>query len=776
MNLHLPQARSDHALPSKDSGGGALDYPEYPTLPLGREDLQEDLRSKILIYYFLLLKHKYLVTAIVSLFLFAGVIVTLQMQKIYSASTTVKIDQSVPQVFKSQSAQTEQWSENTLDTQYELIRSRALAERVATALQLAQSDFVRDPSQSLFERLFGRGPKAEPPILDAFTMEARQEMAVNQVMGRLSVRPVGRSAIVRITYSDPDPAWAQRVSIAVAEEFVKMTLDMRFSASKYARNFLQEQLDAQKLKLEDSEKQVIEYAQKEGIVDVDSKQPQVITELQTVQSAYSNAVTNRLALEETWRQANADDGNSLPQVMADGLIQSERTKLAELRATYQDKLAALKPAFPEMMALQNQISQMENDIRTQIGRIKGSISDQYQAAFANEKALADKISQLKAEAMDLRSRSVKYTILTRETDTNRTLYDGLLQQFRELGVASDAQSNNVSVVDKAQFRDTPDWPKLYLNLSVAFALGVAAATGTIWLIELLDDTFKSAEDLEEQLGLPVLGVIPFYRDPDGKRSAISELTDDLSSPLAESYRSLRTAIQFSTAEGAPRTLLVTSARAGEGKSTSALSLAINFSQLAMRVLLIDADLRNPSAHKMLNMENRHGLSNCLSGGRVNGEALLGHPGLGLVKQTSFSNLSVITTGPLPPNPAELLAGPKLGLLLTTAAEFFDILVIDAPPIMGLADVPILSAVADGTVIVVESGKTRRGVVCDALKRLHFARARVVGVILAKYQAKHAPSYGYGYGYGYKGGAEKYVYRQNPEPALDSRQHEAQSST
>jgi capsular exopolysaccharide synthesis family protein len=774
VNVQLPQTRSDDALPVKDNGGGALGYPDYPRLLLGREDAQDDLRSRILSYLFLLIKHKYLVAAIVSLFLFAGVIVTLQMQKIYSAVTTIKIDAYVPQVFKSQSAPTEQMSEDTLDTQYELIRSRALAERVATTLQLAQSDFVRDPPRSLFQRLLGRGQKEEPPIPDAQDMEARREAAVGQIMGGLSVQPVGRSAIVRITYLSPSPAWAQRISNSVADEFVKMTLDMRFSASKYARNFLQEQLDAQKLKLEDSEKQVIDYAQKEGIVDVDNKQPQVIAELQTVQNALSNAVTNRLALEETWHQANADDGNSLPQVMADGLIQSERTKLAELRANYQDKLATLKPAFPEMMALQNQISQMEADIRTQVGRIKSSISDQHQAAVANEKALADKVSQLKAEALDLRSRSVKYTILAREADTNRSLYDGLLQQYRELGVTSDAQSNNVSVVDKAQLPFAPVSPKLYFNLLVALVLGVTSATGAIWFIELLDDTFKSAEDLEERLGLPVLGVIPFYRDPEGKKSAIAEVTNDLSSPLAESYRSLRTAIQFSTAEGAPRALLVTSARAGEGKTTNAISLAINFAQLGMRVLLIDADLRNPSVHRALNLENSAGLSNCLSGAQLSADSFLGDPELGLLKQASISNISVLTSGPLPPNPAELLAGSKLGLLLTTAAECFDIAIIDGPPIMGLADVPILSSVVDGTVIVVESGKTRRALVRDALKRLHFARARVLGIVLSKYQAKHgsAYGYGYGYGYGYKGGTEKYIYRQGSKPALGGPQHEA----
>ena len=323
-------------------------------------------------------------------------------------------------------------------------------------------------------------------------MKARQATAAGAVMGGLSVQPVGESSIVRIRYSALDPAWAQRISIAVAEQYEKLTLDMRYAATTHARNFLQERLDELRVKLEESEKQLIEYARKEGIVDVDNKQPQVSTELQTVQAAYSSAVTARIQLEEIWRQAQADDVNSLPQVMSDALIQSERTKLAELRATYQDKLATLKPAFPEMMALKNEISETENDIRTQVARIKGSINAQYQAAVANEKALNDKLSELKAEALDLRSRSVNYTILMREVDTNRSLYDGVLQQYRELGVASDAGMNNVSVLDRAQLPGGPISPSLPTNLILALALGAAAAAGAVWLIEVLDDTFKTS--------------------------------------------------------------------------------------------------------------------------------------------------------------------------------------------------------------------------------------------------------------------------------------------
>ena len=337
-----------------------------------------------------------------------------------------------------------------------------------------------------------------------------------------------------------------------------------------------------------------------------------------------------------------------------------------------------------MIALRSQISEAEKDIRTQINLIKNSIKSQYDAALANEKALGDKLAELKAQALDLRGRSVDYTILLREVDTNRSLYDGLLQQFRQLGVASDADSNNVSILDRAQLPYAPDSPSLPKNLIMALIFGFVAAAGAVSIIEILDDTFKTPEDMEEKLGLSVLGITPLYRDPDGKKTALAEVADDPTSPLSEAYRSLRTALQFSTSEGAPRSLLITSSRPGEGKSTTAACLALNFGQLGLRVLLIDGDMRNPSIHKMLKLDNGEGLSNYLSGATPPGMSSLveGDQGSGIVKQSSLTGVSVMTTGPLPPNPAELLAGPQFSALLGTAAEFFEMVIIDGPPSHG----------------------------------------------------------------------------------------------
>jgi succinoglycan biosynthesis transport protein ExoP len=751
------------------------------TLPLQLEDARGDLRARLLNYLGLAIKHKVLAAAIVGVFLFGGLVVTVRTPKIFSAATTIKIDRTVPRVVKGSSAQSDfdNGDAQFYDTQYELIRSRTLADRVATALSLAQSDFLGAPQPSLFDRLLGR--ESGPGVADAATVRARHERAVAQIMAGLSVQPVGQSSIVRIIYAGASAGWAQRISIGVAEQFERMTLDMRFSASTYARDFLDERLQELKLKLEASEKQLIQYAQKEGIVDVDNKQPRILAEIQDVQSAYANAVTARLLTEETWRQAQADDGASLPQVMGDSLVQSARARLAQLRASYQDRLTILKPAYPEMIALQNQIDATQKDMRAQIGRIKDSINGQHQAALANEKAFGDELARLKANALELRGRSVDYTILSREVDTNRSLYEGILQQFRELGVASDAQSNNVSVLDRALLPGEPDSPSLSNNLMVASVIGLAIAAGMIGLIEILDDTFKNVEDMEARLGLPVLGVIPMYRDPDKQRSAISEIVDDPTSPLAESFRSLRTAIQFSTSDGPPRSLLVTSSRPGEGKSTTAISVAINFGQLGMRVLLIDGDLRNPSLHRLLDMDNSVGLSNYLSGFTTPAppRSLLGDSPSGLIKRAPMPGVAVVTSGPPPPNPAELLAGPKFGVLLATSNEFFDIVIIDGPPIMGLADAPILSSAADGAMLVVEGARTRRGVVRDALKRLHFARARVVGGVLNKYHPKHSTGaygygygYGYGWGYGYGAGAEKYVYGKKPGAALEGAHGEA----
>jgi capsular exopolysaccharide synthesis family protein len=359
--------------------------------------------------------------------------------------------------------------------------------------------------------------------------------------------------------------------------------------------------------------------------------------------------------------------------------------------------------------------------------------------------LRRKVDELKGEVLSLQDRTIQYNILQREVDTNRELYNGLLQRFKEVGVAGGVGINNVSIVDQAEIPQHPFKPKLKLNLLLAVVLGLFGGVGLAFLFEHLDDTVKDAEDLERRLGIPALGVIPLEKPRrqagDAAPLAISAQADPRSA-FAEAYRSTRTALQFATAEGAPKTLLVTSTGPGEGKSTTALSLAINFARLGKATLLIDADLRKPSLHRQLKRDNRRGLSTYLAGAMTPAE---------VVQPTTEPNLFVIPAGPLPPNPAELLASARMISLLSLAGEKFPQIIVDSSPVLGLADAPIIGNLTSGTVLVIESGKTRRRQAQGAVKRLQSARAHLVGGILTKLPAgRHRYGYYHSYYYYYHG--------------------------
>ncbi len=755
MNYMLQPARNagDRLPALADEVGGYPAIPGgYPTWaePPGLESMHARGRLALLWLLDVLLKHKLLIGAICLLALAAGFVKTQLTTPIYEASTTIQIDQQAPKVLTKQQGAAEDFSREPFffQTQYELLKSRSLAERVAKNLDPADVSALLQPqAPSLWARLramLGGQPApatGEPVTADA--IEADQAQVAAMIAGGLTVQPVAMSRIVRIAFTSTSPAVAQKVSVAVADNFVASTLDRRVNAAAYARTFFEERLQQMKLKLEDSEKQVVAYARREGIANVDEKQPEITSRLSSINTALSAATAERIRHEQLWNQAKSGNDLGLPQVMADRAVQTARERRAQLMTDYQDKLNVLKPAFPEMIQLRSQISELDRQIKAQVDLVKESIRVQFEATRAQEQSLGRTLAELRDQSLDLRTRSIQYNILQRELDTNKALYDGLLQQYKELGVASALGTNNVSVVDRAEIPGAPISPRLTKNLVIALLLGLVAAGAVIYVLELLDDTFKGVETIEETFGLTALGVIPLT--PHDTPTLIETIVANPQSGVAEAYRSLRTALQFSTETGVPKVLLVTSAKPGEGKSTTSVSLAANFAQLGLRVLLIDGDLRNPSLGRYLKVENSGGLSNYLASGADVAE---------ITQRCFIENVSLITAGPLPPNPAELLAGPKLAALLSEMSEVYDVVLIDGPPVMGLADAPILSSIAAGTLLVIQSGATRRGLVRAAVKRLRFARARLVGTVLSKFDADRSGytySYAYNYSYDYASG-------------------------
>lgn len=755
-NSTLPEAR-DPRLPAP-AAGRAVGYPRAPGYP-GYPELVDagdvdgfDFRK----YLRILHKHRWIIAGCAGISLLLSLIATFLMTPIYQATATLQIDREAANVVQVEGLQT---SENVGDpqfyqTQYELLQSRALAEKAVAAIGLADDPkFVIKAPQSVLGWIRSSvgsvisSSKAEPEAGEdgEASLDKSQKDAIDALQRGLAVSPIRNSRLVKVTFSHPNPDMALRVANGLAEAFIASNLERKYDASSYARKFLEERLQQLKVKLEESEAQLVAYAQKQGIINLDDRQSLKGNDLASINVKLQDARNDRIRLEQLWLQAQKAGGLGLTQILSDPTIQENRKLRSQLAADYQQKLGLYKPAFPTMVRLKSQIQELDEQVKQAAVAIKASIKAQFEAAKSAEAELAQQLEATKTDVLDQRSRSIQYNILQREVDTNRTLYDGLLQRYKEIGVAGGVGTNNISVVDRAERPRFPSSPRLLVNMMMALfagtALGIAGAFG----LEFMDDTFKSPEDVESGLAMPVVGVIPKPKSG----MSVSDAANDARSGMSEAYRSLRTALQFASADGFPRTLVVTSSRPSEGKSTTCVSLATTLTQIGMKVLLIDADLRNPSLHKYLTLSNEIGLSNYLAGAKLPQE---------VARETRTNHLTFISAGPLPPNPAELLAGSRFTSLLGLATESFDVVIVDSPPIMGLADAPLLAGVVSGTLLVVAANETRREAAKVAVKRLHFARASIIGAVLSKFDAAQV-GYGYGYGYGdydYQGSADRDV--------------------
>jgi capsular exopolysaccharide synthesis family protein len=614
-----------------------------------------------------------------------------------------------------------------LPTQYGLLRSRSLAERVAQELNL------------------GANPAFAPPEADR---AVRNRIAAGRLMGGFDVEPVINSRLVNISFSAEDPALAARIANAYAENFINANLERRYEQSSYARRFLQQQIERLKGELETTERRLVTYAQQQGLIagasagetgsggqggSGSSSTSLAGASLGQLNSALAEAITRRISAEERYRQSL----NATQTSEVEARVAPMRDQLSELQADYQEKLNTFRPDYPDMVRIQSRITSLERAIQAETGRTASSRSNtlraEYQAAINEERRLQGQVNQLKGAVLDERGRAIQYNILQRELDANRGLYDALLQRYREIGISGGVGTNTVSIVDRAEPAGGPYTPNLTLNLMIGAALGFAFGALAALGLDILNDVIKTPEDVRQKLGLASLGMIP---QKAGSAPVLEDL-EDRTSPVSEAYFSLSSALQFTSETGTPKSLLITSSRAAEGKSSTTLALSQNFARLGHRVLLIDADLRKPAF--VTGLDSGEGLSKLLT----NSDPLAAH-----VLDTEYENLSLLPCGPLPPNPAELLASGRLKAVIAEAMQQYDLVIVDGPPVLGLADAPLLASVCRGTLLVVESGKTRTRAAQDAVSRLRGAGANLVGAVLTKYRVR-AHGYGYGYGYSYE---------------------------
>ncbi len=678
-----------------------------------------------------IVKWWWLIAAITFVCLVTSVVLSLLVQPEYRARSILEVNREGVQVVQMGQIETmEMGDREFINTQAGLLRSRALAERVARSLNLAgNSQFF--------------SPQTPRPV--------REEQAAGFVQGSVAVNPVRDSRLIELAVESTDPELAAKIANAYGENFIQNNLERRFEANSYARSFLEQRLAAVRKKLEDSERQLVAYAQRQGIVtlNVDTGSGGGRTEqsidagsLTSINGALQQARTERIAVEQRLRQSGGSRATT--EVLANSTIQGLVAQKSDLQAQYQEKLGLYQPDYPLMAQMRARIQSLDSAIKREVGNVGGALRGEYEAAIGRERQLEAKVNQLKAALLNLRGRSIQYTIFQREVDTNRALYDSLLQRYKEVGVAGGLGSNVVSIVDRAQVPGAPFKPNLPFNMAIGLISGLLLGFGAAFALEWMDDTIKTPDDLTGKLGIPALGVVPRA----GKEASLQEQLADSRSQVTEAYQSIRTALQFSTDHGLPKSLLITSTRASEGKSSTALALAQILSKLGASVLLIDGDLRKPTFKGPAGSDA--GLTSLLAGSGTVKDA---------VQPTEHEGLHLLPAGRIPPNPAELLASGRFSAILEQAGAMFDYVVVDGPPVLGLADAPLLSFHCEGTVMVIESGAIRRGAALNAVKRLRAADARITGGVLTKFSATKS-GYGYGYGYGY--GDDQYTYREGIE--------------
>ncbi|RSV14195.1 exopolysaccharide biosynthesis protein [Sphingomonas sp. ABOLG] len=696
-------------------------------------------------YLRIALRRRYVILGAVAACFILGLIITLLMTPKYTATSTIEISRESSQVtnFQGVERETSVADQEFYQTQYGLLRSRVLAERVATQLRLIddKSFFERfgvNQDDLAFQEVNGRyAPSGR---------SERQRIAGEILLRNVGVDPTRMSRLVEIHFTSPDAGFSQKVANAWAENFIQTNLERKVQATSYGRNLLQRELGQVKDRLDESQRQLVNYAEQQRIINLPSQgngenstaeRSIVADELASLNSALSQATADRIEAEARFREAGRSGQSS--EALRNQAINSLRQRRAELAADYQRLMVQFEPDYPPARAVQSQINQLDRSITREENRVSGSVEADYRQAAERENALRRQVERLKSNYLDLRRRSIQYNIYQQEVDTNRALYDGLLQRFKEIGVAGGVGVNNIAIVDPADVPKAPSSPKLLINLFVSLVAGLVIGAALAFALEQMDEAIADPGEVERRLGLPLLGSVPKVEGVEPREALL-----DRKSELVDAYLAIQTSLGFTTQHGVPRSLAVTSTRPAEGKSTTALAVATMLARSGKRAILVDGDMRSPSVHHLGGVDHDRGLSNFLAGNDD-------------ISQLTFEmrdlGFTAMSAGPIPPNAAELLTGPRLQLLLTRLLETYDHVVIDSPPVMGLADAPLIASQVEGVVYAVESHGIRSSLVKTALQRLLGANAHILGGVLTKFEARKA-HFGYDYDYGYGYGREK----------------------
>jgi len=690
----------------------------------GRNDEQPDDGFNPLRLLLYVVKYRGLIVALSVAGLVFAFLVTMMQTPRYRSTAQLEVLIPSARVFHDMEAVSDAGDMRAVMTAREKMRSRALAQRVVSQLGLADKpEFVAPLPDFAFGNIFRSFGPGRSAIAEDLTAQEREDRALSRLADDLAVQLVPNTSLLSITFEDQDPVLAADIANQIARSFIDQRVDQTSETSEQARQFIEQQVLQVKERLQASEQALVRYSKDAGITVTGDERSLIAANIDRLNAALAAAIQERLDYGRLVAQIDAGQGDSLEHVLASEGLEKLRGRIAELSGEYQQKLALFKPGFPEMVQLKAQIRELQRQLQAGVAAVTGSIRLKHQETVEKEKNLLEKMAELEQQQLAFNDKNIQYTMLKREVDSNRSQYDALVAKLNEAAVSSELRTTSAAIVDPAVPASRPFSPRLPLNLGLGLILSLAAGAAIIYVRELLDNTFTTTEQVEKELGLPVLGLLPMVEERDFAGSIA-----DPGSRLSEAYRTLRTSLLFSRTDGAPKVLLVTSAEPSEGKTTTSFKLGQDFAALGARVLIIDGDLRRPGMHRLFGLDNVLGLSNLLTSTVPKNELPR------IFRKTIDDELYVLTAGTVPPNPADLLSSSRMSTIVGNLARRFDLVIVDAPPVVGLSDAPILSRIADATLLVVSANQVTRKSTKAALKRIRAMGSEVVGVALTKFRA------------------------------------------
>lgn len=728
---------------------------------------QIDLAS----YLRIIINHRWTILAIFFAIVASVAIFTFTATPVYKGTVRLIIEKENPKVLSFQEVMSVDSSgSDYYQTQYKIIESRGVARNVISRLQLDKNEeFVPGMQKGIisgvmisigdFFSYVGSFFNTEDPRKIKDKKKREDDSAiVNRFISRINVTPIRNSRLVDVSFEATNPVLAAQIANTLAKAYIDKNLETRLTATQDAIVFLNNEIERGKKKVDQAEQALLRYKEQHGIITDFSTDVENITaqKLATLNTQVVEAEMKRAEAQTRYERAarlekNPEMAGSVSEVLNNDLVR----QIKAMEVTNQKRLSELSNKYgknhPQIIALQNEQSALQSRKYAEIKRIINSLQNEYAVAAAKEHSLKSALSRQKGESLNLNEKAIQYSVLKRESQSTKEMYDLLFKRLKETSLTEDIRTGNIRIIDPAEIPASPVKPKKTQNIILAVILGLVLSIGTAFFLERIDNTIKIPEDIKQHLNVSYLGPIPDFSDlpdaTDNRKKGDANYKGSLitlsnpKSTASEAYRGIRTNILFSSADIAPQVLLISSSAPSEGKTITAANLAVVMAQMGNKVLLIDCDMRKPKLNKVFETSRDKGLSNILVGGCEIAEAII---------PTKIPNLDIISSGPMPPNPSEIIGSQKMAAVINELRQQYERIIIDSPPLTAVTDTLILTKYVDGAIIVIRCGETHVEIIKNGINQLQSVKAHIFGSILNCVKMGRDSRFYYQYNYYYYG--------------------------